>query len=53
MESIILFDLEYRGVAFDHELHRSDNYFYSTKLSQETTRARDPEEVVSDDTNCF
>jgi hypothetical protein len=39
VESVVLFDLEYRGVAHDHEFHRSDNYFHSTELSQEATRA--------------
>jgi hypothetical protein len=39
VEFVILFDLEYRGVAHDHEFHRSDNHFDSTELSQETTRA--------------
>ena len=39
VESVVLFDLEYRGVAHDHEFHHSDNHFHSTELSQETTRA--------------
>lgn len=39
VESVVLFDLEYRGVAHDREFHRSDNHFHSTELSEEATRA--------------
>ncbi|KAL5196781.1 hypothetical protein ABZP36_000293 [Zizania latifolia] len=38
VESVILFNLEYRSVDLDHEFHRPDYYFNNTKLSQETTR---------------
>jgi hypothetical protein len=41
LESVILLDLEYCGVAYDYKLHYSDSHFYSTGLSQVTTGARD------------